>query len=60
MRLLTLALLTGALAAGCAGASGHDSGGSDKLVTISDVGQVGAAFNAERGHPRLLLLLSPT
>lgn len=57
MRILTLALLTAALAAGCAGRS---SDSSEKLVTINDVGQVGAAFNADRGHPRLLLLLSPT
>jgi hypothetical protein len=46
------------LAAGC-GAHGSPSG-SRKLETISSVDRFGGAFNEGSGHPRLVLLLSPT
>jgi hypothetical protein len=56
--LATLLLGVIAVAAGC---GGHGSaGGSGKLETISGVDQFDRAFNDGSGHPRLVLLLSPT
>lgn len=55
-----MALLTAAVVgAGCAGDDGP-SGASGDLVTISNVQQVAHAFDEDSGHPRLVLLLSPT
>jgi hypothetical protein len=43
----------------CTGCGGDDSA-SGELVTISDVQQFASDFNGDSGHPRLVLLLSPT
>ena len=58
---LFLAVLTAALVgAGCAGGDDGTAGASGALVTISNVQQVARAFDEGAGHPRLVLLLSPT
>jgi hypothetical protein len=60
VRLVLATLLVGVLvvAAGC---GGHGSvGGSGELETISSVDQFARAFDDATGHPRLVLLLSPT
>jgi hypothetical protein len=58
---LIVALLTAALVgAGCMGGDDGSSGESGALVTISNVQQVARAFDEDAGHPRLVLLLSPT
>jgi hypothetical protein len=54
---LLLALLV--VAAGCGGGRGSP-GGPGKLETLSSVAQFQRAFDDEAGHPRLVLLLSPT
>jgi hypothetical protein len=58
---LIVALLAAALVgAGCMGGEDEPSGASGALVTISNVQQVARAFDEDAGHPRLVLLLSPT
>jgi hypothetical protein len=42
------------------GCGGGGSSGSDRLTVLSSVSPVENAFNADRGHPRLVLILSPT
>jgi hypothetical protein len=55
--LLSAILLAGA---GCGGSDDGAAGGSGDLVTIANVQQVARSFDADKGHPRLVLLLSPT
>jgi hypothetical protein len=57
-----LIVCTTILAAGCGGdgSSGSGGAGSDRLTVLSGVAPVADAFNADKGHPRLLLILSPT
>jgi hypothetical protein len=56
---LTLGLL--AVAAGCGGnGSSGGSGAPGKLETLSSVDPFERAFDNTSGHPRLVLLLSPT
>jgi hypothetical protein len=53
-----------ALAAICAGCGGSSDGGSGdasgRLTVLSSSDPVAQAFNADKGHARLVLLLSPT
>ena len=61
---LIMALLSATLVLG-AGFGGSDdepasAGASGDLVTISNVDQIAREFNQDAGHPRLVLLLSPT
>ena len=42
------------------GCGGDDDSASGELVAISDVQQFASDFNRDSGHPRLVLLLSPT
>jgi hypothetical protein len=58
VRLTLAALLIGVLAAACGGQG--PTGGSGKLEPISSVHQFERAFDDDSGHPRLVLLLSPT
>jgi hypothetical protein len=60
VRLVLASLLLGLLmvAAGCGGQESPSESG--KLETISSVAQFERAFDDEAGHPRLVLLLSPT
>jgi hypothetical protein len=48
--------------AGCSGGSHDASGGSParRLQDVRDVSPVRNRFNADDGHPRLLVLFSPT
>ena len=62
-----IALLVAAilLAAGCGGDSNSSSSGAERSAEpavrdITDVLALRAAFNEDRGKPRLLLILSPT
>jgi hypothetical protein len=58
---LIVALLTVALlGAGCGGGDDGSASASGDLVTITNAQQVASAFNEDAGHPRLVLLLSPT
>jgi hypothetical protein len=64
-RLLALLATTTALAAGCGGGSDTSAPatGTTARPAVRDVTNVLAlrgAFNADRGKPRLLLILSPT
>jgi len=45
--------------AGCAG-HGENTAGSGRLTVLSSVAPVEQAFNADKGHARLVLILSPT
>ena len=58
---LLLASLAVALA-GCAGSSNASRSGSPgrSLQDVRDVSPVRDRFNADDGHPRLLVLFSPT
>lgn len=56
LRLAAAACATFALA-GCGG-GGPPTG--QKLTALDGVAPLRAAFNADDGHPRLLLVLSPT
>jgi ABC-type glycerol-3-phosphate transport system substrate-binding protein len=62
-RALLLLLVAGVLA-GCGGgsASSGDAGAqaAPHVTSISSVLELRAAFNEDRGRPRLLLILSPT
>jgi hypothetical protein len=63
-RLVSLALATTALAAACSTrttASGTaDTPAQVPLVAMPSVEQFAATFDADRGVPRLILLISPT
>jgi hypothetical protein len=59
---IALVVIAAAVVAGCgSGASSPDSRAAPAAVRdISSVLDLRAAFNEDRGSPRLLLLLSPT
>ena len=59
-RLVVFLTATLALAAGCGGSDDEPGGTSGELVTITSVEQFTGAFDEAAGHPRLVLLLSPT
>ena len=64
-RFVALVLAVAALAVGCAGGSSTASPEAEataqpEVRDIDNVLTLRAAFNADRGKPRLLLLLSPT
>jgi hypothetical protein len=46
--------------AGCGGGGDRDAGRSGRLTVLSSVAPVEDAFNADKGHARLVLILSPT
>jgi hypothetical protein len=48
------------VAAGCGGGDDDPAEATGELATISNVQQVARAFDEDSGHPRLVLLLSPT
>ena len=60
MRSILTMLMLGAvlIVAGCGGSG--SAAGSAALETISSVDQFARAFDDGAGHPRLVLLLSPT
>lgn len=59
--LAALVLAVAALvAAGCGGSSVESAPASAEVAELRSVDQVGTAFDADRGKPRLVLLLSPT
>ena len=59
LRAYATVLVVAALAA--AGCSGSEHGAaSGRLTVLSGVAPVEEAFNADKGHARLVLLLSPT
>jgi hypothetical protein len=60
VRLIVALLTTALVGAGCMGSDDEPSDASGALVTISNVQQVARAFDEDAGHPRLVLLLSPT
>jgi hypothetical protein len=55
--LAAMSLLVAATAA-CGGEDG--TSGSGRLVELSDTQPIADAFNEDKGHARLVLLLSPT
>jgi hypothetical protein len=64
-RLFALVVSAAAVIAGCGGGSEASSRGDDARARatvrdLSTVLELRAAFNEDRGSPRLLLLLSPT
>ena len=60
MRLIVAFLGAALLVAGCGGGDDGSASASGDLVTITNAQQVARAFNEDTGHPRLVLLLSPT
>jgi hypothetical protein len=60
LRVVLATVLIGVLLASV-GCGGHgSSGGSGRLDTIASMDQFERAFDDDAGHPRLVLLLSPT
>jgi len=55
-----LALVVVATLTACGGGDDGSSAGSSRLVVLDDVAPVSEAFDADKGHARLVLLLSPT
>ena len=56
----TLLVVAAALvAAGCSSGSEHGAA-SGRLTVLSGIAPVERTFNADKGHARLVLLLSPT
>ncbi len=60
VRALLLTLLSFVVAVSVACGGGDESSGSSRLVELSSTQPVAEAFNADKGHARLILLLSPT
>jgi hypothetical protein len=60
VRLIVAFLGAALVLAGCGGGDDGAASASGDLVTISNVQQVARAFDEDAGHPRLVLLLSPT
>ena len=58
LRFGTLLAVLAALVAGC-GSDGNGVG-SDRLTVLTDLGPLSDTFDADQGHARLVLLLSPT
>ena len=58
LRFGTLLAVLAVLVAGCG--SGGNGAGSDRLTVLTDLASLSDAFDADRGHARLVLLLSPT
>ncbi len=60
-RALFAVLVVIALALAACGGVGTESAGGDASVTeLTSVDQLATAFDADKGKPRLVLLLSPT
>jgi hypothetical protein len=59
-RVASLLLIVAALVAAGCGSEGDNAGGSGRLTVLSNVAPVEEAFNADKGHARLVLILSPT
>jgi hypothetical protein len=57
--LLTVLSFVVAVSVAC-GDHQDESSGSSRLVELSSTQPVAEAFNADKGHARLILLLSPT
>lgn len=55
--LVLVAVLVGA---GCGGSSAERTADPGAVAELTDVEQLASAFDADRGKPRLVLLLSPT
>jgi hypothetical protein len=55
-----LALVVVATLTACGGGDDGSSAGSGRLVVLNDLAPVSEAFDADKGHARLVLLLSPT
>jgi hypothetical protein len=60
VRLIVALLSVALLGAACGGSGDAPSGASGELATITSVEQFARAFDEGSGHPRLVLLLSPT
>ena len=60
VRALLLTVLSFVVAVSVACGDGDESSGSSRLVELSSIQPVAQAFNADKGHARLVLLLSPT
>ena len=58
LRVGALLAVLALLVAGC-GSDGNGAG-SDRLTVLTDLGPLSSAFDADQGHARLVLLLSPT
>jgi hypothetical protein len=59
-RVSSLLLIVAALVAAGCGSEGNNAEGSGRLTVLSNVAPVEKAFNADKGHARLVLILSPT
>ena len=55
-----LVVAVAAALSGCGGSDETSSADSGRLVALHDVAPVSEAFDAGKGHTRLVLLLSPT
>jgi hypothetical protein len=45
---------------GCGGSDAESAGGDAAVTELTSVDQLATAFDADKGKPRLVLLLSPT
>ena len=59
-RLLLAAVTVSSLAGTACGGGGDSAGAGNALRDLAELAELRQAFDADRGKPRLILLLSPT
>ncbi len=57
---LVLAACASSLSPGSAATSGHGGSRSGAVITLNNISTLRTLFNRDSGHPRLILIFSPT